>query len=92
MQRLSIIAILDELVGHLLSLQFRTTEDDSEDARIVVHQSLQCQVLVLGIHHIVDMVHVFCPFVARAYHNLFVVVQVTLGNALYLLAHGGREE
>ena len=91
-QRLGIIAILDELVGHLLRLQLRATEDDGEDAWIVVYQSLQRQILVLGIHHIIDMVYVLGSFVARTHHNLLVVVQVTLGNALYLLAHRSREE
>ena len=38
------------------------------------------------------MVHVLSTLIARAHHNLFVVVQVALGYALYLLTHGGREE
>ena len=91
-QRLCIVTIAYQLVGHFLCLQLCATEDDGEDARIVVHQSFQRQVFVLGVYHIVDMVYVLSPFVARTHHNLLVVVQIALGNALYLLAHGGREE
>ena len=92
MQRLGIVPILDELVGHLLRLYLRAAEDDGEDAGIVVHQSLQCQVLVLGIHHVVDVVHMLGTLVAAAYYDFLVVMQVSLGNALDVAAHGGREE
>ena len=92
MQRLSIIAILDELVGHLLRFNLRTAEDDGENARIVVHQPLQSQVLVLGIHHIIDVVHMFGTLITAAHHYFLIVVQITLGNAFYLLAHRSREE
>ena len=92
MQRFCIIAILDQFVSHLLRLYLCTTEDDSKDAGIIVHDTLQCQVLVFGIHHVIDMVHVFGTFITRANHNLFIVVQVSLGNTFYLLAHRRREE
>ena len=64
MQRLCIIAILNQLISHLLCLHLRTTEDDSKDARIEVYDTLQCQVLILSIHHIVDMVHVLSTLIA----------------------------
>ena len=92
MQRFGVVTVAYQFVGHLLRLQFRTTEDDGKNAWIVVYQSLQRQILVLRIHHIIDVVHVLGPFVARAHHNFLVVVQITLGNALYLLAHRGGEE
>ena len=92
MQRFSVVAVLDEFVGHLLCLNLRTTEDDGEDAGIVVNDALQCQVFVFGIHHIIYMVYVLGTLVAAAHHNFLVVVQIALGNALYLLTHGGREE
>ena len=88
-QRLGIIAVLDELVGHLLRFNLRTAEDDGVDAWIIVHQPLQCQILVLGIHHIVDMVYVLSALVTAAHHNLLVVVQIPLGNALNILTHRG---
>ena len=40
MQRLCIIAVLDKLIGYLLSLNLCATEYYSEDTRIVVHYSL----------------------------------------------------
>ena len=38
------------------------------------------------------MVHVLGTFITAAYHNLLVVMQVTLGYALYFLTHRGRKE
>ena len=92
MQRLGIVAVLDELVGYLLRLQLRAAEDDGKDTRIVVNDTLQGQILVLGVHHIVNMVHVLGALVAAAHHDLLRVVQVALGYALYLAAHRSREE
>ena len=86
-QRFGIIAVFDQFVGYLLCLHLRPTEDDGEDARIVVYQSLQGQILILRIHHIIDMVHVFGTLVTRAHHDFLVVVQVTFGDTLYLTTH-----
>ena len=91
-QCFGIVAVSNQFVSHLLCLYLGTAEDDGKDAWVVVHQSFQCQILVLGIHHIVDMVHVLGTLVAAAYYNLLVVVQIPLGYALYLAAHGGGEE
>ena len=91
MQSLGIVSVANQFVGHLLCLYLGTAEDDGENARVVVYQSFQGQILVFGIDHIVDMVHMLGTLVAAAYHNLLVVVQIPLGYALYLTAHGGRE-
>ena len=40
MQTLSVIPVAYQFVSHLLRLQLRTTEDDGEDARIKVNQTL----------------------------------------------------
>ena len=37
------------------------------------------------------MVYVLGTFITRTNHNLFIVVQVSLGNTFYLLAHRCRE-
>ena len=74
-QRLGIIAVADELVGNLLRLDLRTTEDDGEDARIVVDDALQGEVLVFGVHHIIDVVDALCTLVTTTYYYLLVVVQ-----------------
>ena len=91
-QCFGVIAVANQFVSHFLGFYLGTAKDDGEDAWIVVHQSLQCQVFVLGIYHIVDVVDVLGTLVARAHHNLLVVAQITFGYALYLAAHGGREE
>ena len=92
MQRLSIIPIANQFVGNLLCLQLRTAEYNGEDAGIIVYQPLQGKVFVLGIHHIIDVVHMLCTLVAASYHDFLIVMQITFGNAFYLLAHRRREK
>ena len=41
---------------------------------------------------IVDVVDILGAFISRPHHNLFVVVEITLGNALNLTAHCGRKK
>ena len=91
MQRLCVVAVLDELVGNLLCLYLRTTEDDSEDAGVEVYDALQGEVFILGMHEVVDVVDVLGTFVARTDDNLSMVVQIGLGNAFNLATHRCRE-
>ena len=91
MQRLSIIAVFDEFIGYLLRLDLCATEDDGEDTWVEIHNALQCQVFILGIHHIIDMVHILCTLITTAYNNLFVVMEIGLSHSLHLLTHCGRE-
>ena len=74
MQRLGIIAVLDEFVGNLLCFQFCATEDDGEDTWIEIDDTLQCQVFVLSVHHIIYMVNVLSTLVTTTHHNLLVVM------------------
>ena len=91
MQRLSIIAVAYQFICYLLRLQFGTAEDNSENLGIIVNNALQGQILILGLHHIIDMIHALGTLVTRTYHHLFVVSQVFLGHTLYLAAHCSRE-
>ena len=91
MQRLGIIAVLDQFIGYLLRLHLRTAEDDGEDTGIVVHDALQGEVLVLRIDHIIDVVHVLRTLIARADDNFLMVVQISLGNTFHFAAHRSRE-
>ena len=91
MQRLGIIAVLNQLVGHLLCLYLGATEDNGKDAWIEVNDTFQRQVFILGVHHIIDVVYALGALVAAAYYYLFVVVQILLGHTLHLFAHSGRE-
>ena len=91
-QGVGVVSVAYEPVGHLLRLHACAAEDDGIDAGIVVHHALQGQVLVLGRHHVVDVVHVLGALVAAAYLYRVGVAQVLLGDALDFAAHGGREE
>ena len=92
MQSLGIVTVLDELVGDVLCLQLGAAEDNRKDAWIEIDDTLQGEILVLGVHEIVDMVDVLGALVARAHHDFLVVVQIVEGYLLDVLAHGGREE
>ena len=91
MQRLGIVAVLNQLVGHLLCLYLGATEDNGKDAWIEVYDTFQRQIFILGVHHIVNVVYALGALVAAAYYYLFVVVQILLSYTLHLFAHSGRE-
>ena len=92
MQGIGIVAIANQVVCHLLRLHTGTTEDNGIDARIEIHQTFQRQVLILGMHHIIDVIHVLSALVATAHLNLALLLQVVLGDTLDLLAHGSTEK
>ena len=92
MQRIGIITVLDELRRHLLCSGTGAAKDDAINPRQVVHNALECQILLLGIHHIVDVMHIGAALVARAHHILLRIVHVVLGNLGNFAWHGGREE
>ena len=52
------------MVCHLLRLCLCATENDSIDARVVIHNTLECKILVLGIYEIVDVVYVLCTLIS----------------------------
>ena len=64
MQAFGIIAVLDEFVGNFLRLYLGAAENDGVDSGIVVNQSLQGKILVLGINHVVDVVYTLGTLVA----------------------------
>ena len=92
MQGIGIVAVLYQFVGNLLCLHSGTTEYDAVDSGIVVHHTLQCQILVLSLHHVVYVVDMLRPLVARTHLYLLRVLEVLSCYGLNLLAHGGREE
>ena len=87
-----IIAIANQLVGHLLRFEFRAAENDGKDARIVIHDTFQRSILVLGIHHIIDMVHVLGTFITATHDDLLRILEEVLGNLFDFPTHRGREE
>ena len=92
MERLCIVAILNEFVRYLLSLHTSAAEYDSVDLWIVVGNTLQGIVLVARAYHIIYMIDVLCTFIAASHHDFLGIGEVVLGDALYLLAHSSREE
>ena len=92
MQRFGVVSVVYQFVGNLLGLFLRAAEDDGVNLGIVVHDTLQGEIFVLGVYHIVYVVHVFGSLVAASHHDFLGVVEIVLGYLLYLLAHGGREE
>ena len=92
MQRLGVVSVVYELVGYLLGLALRAAEDDGKDFRVVVNYALECEVLVLGVHHIVYVVDVLGALVAAAHYDFLRVGKVVAGYFLYFAAHRCREE
>ena len=91
MQGLGVVAVVDQIVGHLLRLAPGTAEDDGVDIRIVVGYAFERQVFVASMHHIVDMPHVGRAFVARSDHYLHRIVHIFLSYPPYFGGHSGRE-
>ena len=91
-QGVGIVAVLDELVGYLLCLLAGAAEDDAVDLRVVVDDTFQGEILVLRMHHIIQVVHVLVPFVPCADGDFLRVSEVVLGDTRYLGTHRGGEE
>ena len=91
-QCIGIVSVLYQFVGNLLCLHTGAAEDDAVDVRVVVGDTLQCQVFVLGVYHVVHMVYILRPLVLVANNNLVGIGEVVLGDTGNLLAHGSREE
>ena len=67
-------------------------EDNAVDAWTIVGNTFQSEVFVAGMHHIIDVPHVFGAFVARTNYYFLGVVHVVLGNSLDFGGHCGREQ
>ena len=91
-ERLRVVAVFDQSVGHFLRLQARAAKDNTVDLRIIVDDALQCVIFIARLHKIIRMVDVFSPFIARSDHDFFMVVQIIAGYALNLAAHRRGEK
>ena len=92
MQTLGVISVVYQFVGYLLRVTLCAAENDAEYLRVVIDYTLECEVFVLGVHHVIDMVDVLGTLVAASNDDFLVFVEITLGYSLYLAAHGRREE
>ena len=92
MQCFCVVSVVYQFVGDLLCFALGTAEYNGENMRIIVYNALQSKVFVLGIHHIIYMVHALCALVTATDHYLFCIVKVVLCNLFDLFTHGSREE
>ena len=91
MQGIGIVSVLNQLVGNLLSLLAGTAEDDAINLRIIVGNALQGIVLIFGMNHVGNVVHVLGSFVLHADGDFLRILQVLLGDATDFGTHRGRE-
>ena len=91
-QRFGIVSVANKLVGNFLRLDLGTAKDDGEDTWIEVYQTFQGQIFILGVHHIIYVVHLLGTLVATSYHNFLIVVKVVFGYLFNLAAHRCRKE
>ena len=69
-QRVCVVAVLDQSVGNLLRLLAGAAKDDAVDAGIIIGDALQGGVLVPGVHHVIDVPDVLVAFVAATDDDL----------------------
>ncbi len=90
-QTVGVVAVGDQLVGHFLRLLFCAAEDNAVYAGAVVDHTLQCEILVVSLDHIVYVSHVFRSLVAVAGHEFHRIFHEAAGDACNLFRHRGRE-
>ena len=86
-----VVAVGNEVVGDFLCVAACAAEYDGVDVGAVVGDTLQGEVFVAGVHHVVYMADVLGALVAGAYHDFLGVFHEALGNAGNLRRHCGRE-
>ena len=91
-QRVCVVAVLDQSVGNLLRLLAGAAKDDAVDAGIIIGDALQGGVLVPGVHHVIEVPDVLVALVAATDDDLARLLHVLAGDACDLLRHGGGEE
>ena len=90
-EAVGVVAVGYELVGYLLCLALGAAEDDAVDVGVVVGHTLEGEVFVVGLHHIVDVLDVVGAFVLVAGYEFHRILHELAGYAGYLLGHRGRE-
>ncbi len=90
-ERFGVVAVGYQFVGNLLRIASCAAEYDGVDVGRVVGYAFKSEVFVLGVDHVVDMLHIGRSFVAVAYHELRGLMHVFAGYAGYLVGHCGRE-
>jgi len=86
------VTVFDEFVGDFLGFYFGTAKNDAVNAGVIVGNTLEGQVFVLGVDHVVDVLHIGRAFVFVANDDFFGVAHVFAGDAGDFGWHGGREQ
>ena len=73
-QTVGIVAVIDKMVGHLLRLLTGAAEDNAVYIGIIIGDTLEGQIFVVSLHHIVDMAHIVGGLIAVAGHKLHGIV------------------
>ena len=92
MERVGIISVGNEMVGDFLSVATCAAEDDGVYIGVVIGNTLEREIFVARVDHVVYMAYVFSAFIARAHHNFLGIFHESLGNLGYLGRHCSREE
>ena len=85
------ISVTYEFVGHFLRFGTCAAEHYGIYVGIVVGDTLQGKVFVLGMDHVVDVIDALCSFVFIAYHYFLGVMQIVFCYLGYGRRHCGRE-
>ena len=92
MQGICIISIINQLLGYLFCFLTCTAEYNGINIRIHIHYTLQDQITLLGLTHIVNMLYILCSRIPFTNGYLFVIGHIGFGNLLNFLGHGCRKK
>ena len=90
-QSIGIVTVLNQFGGDFLSGGACAAEDNAIHTRQIVANALQCQVFIVGTHHVVDVAHVGRTLVSCADDILLWIVHIVFGDRRNFGWHGGRE-
>ena len=91
MQWISVISVLNQLIGYLLCLFTSTTENDTVNLRIEVNHALQCRIFIFRMNDISYVIYVLATLVLSTDCNFFRIVQICFCDTCDIWAHCSRE-
>ena len=92
MQRSGVIAVVDEVISHILSLEFSAAEHYAIYRWIIVYQTFQSEVTVTRLNHIIIMTNICRSRVLLPYADAHRVFHVFVENLLNLGWHRRRKQ
>lgn len=88
-ETIGVVAVGYKIVGYLLGLLLGAAEDYAVNVGIIVSHTFQREILVVRLHHVVDMLHIGGTLVFIACHKFHRVVHEFAGDRGDLFRHGG---